>query len=377
MSKMEIMRRCMAVALLFTLSSIVIRTVAETKKPDGVLSNASAFGDLARTPVRHPGIAPSIITGSLLNGGGPVQTAPVVYVVYWGWKSDPYGEQAYLSDFLSTIGGTPWLNTVTQYSNAGNPPVLYAGSWSDPTSIPSQPTDAEIQAEALSAVHHFGLGTSVNIQIVVATPTGHSTSGFGTTFCAYHGAIAAYPNVTYTDLPYITDAGSACGENSVRGPLDGVSIVEGHELAESITDPLLNAWKDAGGNEIADKCAWTDLSTVTTSLGTFAVQPLWSNAANGCVLSSQAPAPEFTSKAKAGCDGSWLVGWDTIPNTTIYKLWDEPSGATSFSLLLSTSANNAEFSVGVSTYLEVQACDGSSCGPKSSELLVAYYKGCP
>jgi hypothetical protein len=92
----------------------------------------------------------------------------------------------------------------------------------------------------------------------------------------------------------MTDAGGNCGENSVNsgsgGVLDGVSIVEGHELAESITDPLLNAWFDAGGNEIGDKCAWTSLANVTTYGGTFAMQPLWSNAANGCVLHPGGPS---------------------------------------------------------------------------------------
>ncbi len=83
----------------------------------------------------------------------------------------------------------------------------------------------------------------------------------------------------------MTDAGGSCGEDSVNGPapLDGVSIVEGHELAEAITDPLLNAWYDSSGNEIGDKCAWQGLATISTTTGTFAVQPLWSNAAGGCV----------------------------------------------------------------------------------------------
>ena len=154
-------------------------------------------------------------------------------------------------------------------------------------SVPSHPSDAQIQAEARTADTHFGAGTSDNVEIVVATPTGHSTSGFGTQWCAYHGAVGSAPNVTYTNLPYMTDAGASCGENSVNGGsagrLDGVSIVEGHELAETITDPLLNAWYDSSGSEIGDKCAWFNLHNISTSGGSFAVQPLWSNAARGCV----------------------------------------------------------------------------------------------
>lgn len=234
---------------------------------------------------RH-GAAPASGSGNLINHGGPVENAPRVFVVFWGWTSDPSGEQPYLTRFLSSIGGTSWLSTVSQYGGGwtGN---LLAGTWSDSASVPSHPSDSAIQSEAAKAAGHFGAGTSFNVEIVVATPHGHSTRGFGTQFCAYHGAVSSDPNVTYTDLPYMTDAGTSCGEDSVNGSsglLDGVSIVEGHEMAETITDPLLNAWFDSSGFEIGDKCAWINLADITTSGGTFAMQPLWSNSAGGCVM---------------------------------------------------------------------------------------------
>jgi hypothetical protein len=239
------------------------------------------------------GITAPVITGPLLNHGGPVQSAPRVYVDFWGWTSDPSGEQPYLKAFLSSVGGTSWLHTVSQYGG-GYTGDLLAGTWSDPAAIPASPSKAQIQFEAYQAAHHFGVPPSVNTLIVVATPTGHSTPGFGTTDCAWHAADALEPNITYIDLPYTTDAGYACGEdsvNGVNGTLDGVSIVMGHELAETITDPLVNAWYDANGYEIGDKCEWTDLADISTPGGSFAVQPLWSNAANGCVLSTPVTSP--------------------------------------------------------------------------------------
>jgi serine protease len=253
----------------------------------GVATTSAASANTSGTASPHPLKARTSHTApaagsNLINHGGPVQTAPKVYVVYWGWTSDPSGEQSYLNNFLSSVGGTQWLSTVNQYGSGSNSTL--SGTWSDSASVPSHPSDSAIQAEAAKAASHFGAGTSVNVQIVVATPTGHSTSGFGTQWCAYHGAVSSDRNVTYTDLPYMTDAGSSCGAYSVRSALDGVSIVEGHELAEAITDPLLNAWYDSSGSEIGDKCAWQNLSTISTSKGTFAVQPLWSNAAGGCVL---------------------------------------------------------------------------------------------
>jgi hypothetical protein len=282
--------------------------------PATAAASVRVTGPHRMVPRPPHGARPAANAGPVTNHGGPVQTAPKVYVDFWHWTSDPSGEQSYLEKFLSSVGSTSWLATVQQYG-AGWTGQLLAGTWTDSTNlVPSHPTDAQIQAEAVVAANHFGAGTSDNVQIVVATPTGHSTSGFGTSFCAYHGVVAADPHVTYTNLPYMTDAGGSCGEDSVNGSngtLDGVSIVEGHELAETITDPLLNAWYNASG-EIGDLCAWTDLANLTTTTGTFPVQPLWSNAANGCAQSPASPLTGVltsggTALAKAG---SLAAAWN-------------------------------------------------------------------
>lgn len=276
-----------------------------------VLGVAVAPGASAAPAAHHPSgphvlkprtahAAPLASSANLIDNYGPVQDTPKVYVVYWGWTSDPSGEQGYLNNFLSSVGGTSWLATVQQYGGGWQSGLL-AGTWSDSASVPSSPTDAQIQAEAVRAANHFGTGTSVNVQVVVATPTGHSTSGFGSQWCAYHGAVSALPNTTYTDLPYMTDAGGSCGANSVRSALDGVSIVEGHEMAEAITDPLINAWLDSSGSEIGDKCAWQNLAVLNTSNGSYAVQPLWSNAIGGCAQSSSVgPTGQITSGVSSG-----------------------------------------------------------------------------
>src|SRR5436853_3257585 len=48
-------------------------------------------------------------------GGIGVETAPKVYVVFWGsqWNgNDPSGEASTVQSFLSGAGGSPWLNSV-------------------------------------------------------------------------------------------------------------------------------------------------------------------------------------------------------------------------------------------------------------------------
>src|ERR1022692_34495 len=263
-----------AVALAVTLSCAAVPAASAATSP--YVPNARPSSGIA-----------AVIPGPLINHGGPVQTAPRVYLDFWDWTSDPSGKNPYLTNFLSSVGGTPWLATVNQYGG-GSPASMLAGTWNDSSPIPAIPTDAQIAQEALAAANHFGV--SANVQIVVATPTGHTSAGMFTNgLCAYHNYLVSQPNVSFTNFPYQTDAGTFCGEDSVNGSkglLDGVSILEGHELAESITDPQLNAWYDASFNELADKCAWTNLTDITTSAGTFAVQPLWSDAVNGCVQST-------------------------------------------------------------------------------------------
>jgi serine protease len=84
------------------------------------------------------------------------------------------------------------------------------------------------------------------------------------------------------------DAGAACGMGFVNGSagrFDGFSIVGGHEYEEAQTDPFPSSgWLDRFGSENADKCAWNSLSTnITLGSSYFAVQPIWSNKAGGCV----------------------------------------------------------------------------------------------
>ena len=70
------------------------------------------------------------------------------------------------------------------------------------------------------------------------------------------------------------------------GTLDGVTIVEGHELAETQTDPGADysGWGGPDG-EIGDICAWDSTTSNQAINGaTFPVQPLYSDVASACTL---------------------------------------------------------------------------------------------
>ena len=245
-------------------------------------------------------------------GGIGVETAPKVYLVAWGsqWgtngNNDPSGEVGILQSFYGAVGGSQWLSSVTQYCqgvasgtvtcgssvpHAGNPSGIYAGIWYDSSSAaPSSPSQGDLAGEAIRAAAHFTNTTAASnasVQYVIATATGNNSSGFGSSYCAWHSSTSSqYGNVAYTNLPYMTDAKASCGAGfNGMSATAGITIVGGHELAETITDQFPNGgWLDRNGEENGDKCAWSPATSAQSMGGSsFPVQPLWSNAVSGCV----------------------------------------------------------------------------------------------
>ncbi len=240
----------------------------------------------------------------LLNyGNGPVLTKPTTYIIFWGYNTygDTDGVKALLKNYSKDIGHSAHDNIYTQYymksgsktTDIKNGKDQYGGAWEDDTNaVPAHPTDAQVAQEALLGVAHFGYHK--NASYVVATPTGHSSSGFGSQWCAYHSA--AYSSgklVSYTNLPYMPDAGGNCGANFTSPPSDesaideGVTIVEGHEYGESVTDPNPpTGWYNNAEGEIGDICAWQDIENDPFAHGTsYTMQPMFSNATQSCVQS--------------------------------------------------------------------------------------------
>ena len=155
-----------------------------------------------------------------------------------------------------------------------------------------------------------------NSNFVVATPHRYNDAGFNkNSYCAYHDWTNGtnYAGVTagmsWTNLPYISNAGAGCGGDSINaapaGDLDGFTIALGHEIEETITDPGagekdaaghdMSGWYDLTGYENGDKCAYVGdfgvgapsqvpggMNNVTLSDGQpYPVQALWSNDAAG------------------------------------------------------------------------------------------------
>ncbi|MDX6225117.1 MAG: hypothetical protein QOE64_1493 [Frankiales bacterium] len=285
--------------------------------------------------------------GGGVDGIGVTTGAPKTYIVFygsqWGTQStdangnltftgDPKGLAPRVQQLMKGIGTNNelWSGVMTQFcegvaSGATSCPAsaahvgyptggTFAGAWYDPSAAsPSQATGHQLAVEAVKAAGHFGNTTAAsnrNAQYVVVSPTGTKPDGFNTAtgnFCAWHdwngdtsmtggAAASSYGDIAFTNLPYLTDAGTSCGQNYVNagtaGTLDGVTIVEGHEYSETITDQNpAGGWTDTTGYENADKCAWVGVGgtggaqNVAFANGSFAMQSTWSNDANGCQIS--------------------------------------------------------------------------------------------
>ncbi len=281
--------------------------------------------------------------GGGVDGIGVTTGAEKVYVVFdgsqWGTSGtdangyttlsgDPQGMAPRLQAMYKGIGtnSEQWSGVMTQYCegiaagsqtcSASNPHVAYptggtlAGVWVD-TSVasPSNATANQLGTEAVKAAGHFGNTTSSSnrdAQYIVVSPTGTHPDGFNTptgNFCAWHdwngdssvGASSSYGDIAFTNAPYVTDMGTSCGQNYVNsgsaGTLDGVTIVMGHEYAETITDQNpAGGWTDSRGSENADKCAWNGVGgtggaqNIAFSTGSFPMQATWSNDLSSCQI---------------------------------------------------------------------------------------------
>jgi hypothetical protein len=278
--------------------------------------------------------------GGGIDGIGVTTGHQKVYLVFygsqWGTQStnsngdvvlsgDPSGIAPYLQEFFKGLGtgGELWSGVLTQYCDgvavgaqtcpaSNTEHVAYptggalAGVWVDEsTASPQQSTGHQLGVEAVNAAGHFGNTTAAanrDANYVIISPTGTNPDNYQNQgFCAWHdyngdstlsGGPVTSPDgdIAFTNLPYIPDAGASCGQNFVNanGPLDGVSIVEGHEYAETSTDQNPpGGYTDSSGAENGDKCAWITPGTaggsfdLTTGTGTFAVQTTWANDGNG------------------------------------------------------------------------------------------------
>ena len=234
--------------------------------------------------------------------GGPVQVTPTVYLIFWNYTKygDSHGVKSLLENYISSMGGSGHNNIYTQYFEKSRQQDHLHHESVEPVrrclgrryqSVPSHPTDAQVAAEALKGVAHFGY--NANGSYVVATPHGHSTSGFGTQWCAYHSATTSDGKlVSYTNLPYMPDAGAqlrcqhhqpAVGRNRDRRRRDDRRRSRVGRIGHRSESAHRLVQLQQG--EIGDICAWQNIQNDPFRTNSYTMQPMFSNATQSCVHS--------------------------------------------------------------------------------------------
>lgn len=230
-----------------------------------------------------------IITGAITNHGGPVMTSniKVWYVFYGAWTA---AQQQLIKDFTTPLGRSAWWSISKQY---GNKDITFGGS-KVVTASKTLLTINDVWANIWNAIN-TGLGpaggSETDIYVLLTDKTvDQSDSGAGKGFCSSYCGWHTYATLStgkkikfaWIGMPskcLTLVGGNTCSvltPDSSNSPnkdydIDSVVSVLAHELTETATDPLLNAWYDASGNENADKCAWyfgtTYTGTSTNAVG--------------------------------------------------------------------------------------------------------------
>ena len=265
-------------------------------------------------------------TGILYHGGPVLQSGTKVAAIYWaastiypggptpGTTGSGAQDGSLIGTFMRGLGGSPYFNINSTYTDGAGRAIVnsvsYTQFYANNTGVPSNGqsvSDAQIvsmlQAAFNSGALTFDASTLYN---VFTAGTVNLGGGFGTQYCAYHthgtvtiGGVAR--TVLYSAMPYDNAYPSACtaGLGSANGDPGADAEVNtlGHEIEETTTDMMGNAWYDRRGYENADKCAWTwgttykaaNGATVNMKIGgkDFLVQQNWINSGSGgCRLSA-------------------------------------------------------------------------------------------
>lgn len=229
---------------------------------------------------------------------GPVRTGvrTVYFIFYgcWGTCGPIVGDDAtpyILTDFVSTIGNTPYMRINSTYTDGAGQPatgaLVFAGMVFDASysrGVPSGDlTVGDIEGLISDQVSTFRLPQDPNGIYVVAASADLASTATG--FCSpgtppFHnnaeinGTRLDYiflgnPNrcQTVAGAPYFAPGGT--GLTTPNGSFSGDAMATNlaHALNGLLTDPLGNGWYDRYGLENADKCALTFGQTYATANG--------------------------------------------------------------------------------------------------------------
>lgn len=312
--------------------------------------------------------------------GGPVMLGtPDVYFIWYGnWEGA--AALTVLPDFMSNLGGSPYLQINSTYTDslgrAVTGDVQYAGSTTDAYSRGTSLSEGDVAIVVQSALSSGALPKSTNAVYFVLTSVDVKMAGFCHGFCGWHtnGSILG-SDIKYSFIGNPEQCPQSCSpySPSPNGDVasDGLASILAHELEETLTDPDLNGWVDSGSQENGDKCAWKFGTTYLTSSGAkanmrlgdrdYLIQMNFDRLTNRCELALPAssslavtilsPAPASLLHAGGPLDIVAQVTDDAAVTSAVVH-WTSPGGTTDFAMI-QNGAGNWELSTTMSTAAKV------------------------
>ncbi len=319
----------------------------------------SAPNKIVAMSTKPAAVAPAVIAGNInYVYGTPVMIDPTVYVIWYGTWTNPCAATgdnstpAIVNDFLKGVGVTPWYGINTRYYQQANSTapktyvtstVNWGGCTYDNASLGTSidgATGTQSGDIVNAALTNNTLPRDPNGLYFVFTSSNINATGFLTSWCGYHSYLNPSYNVTHNiKYSFVGDPSSSlasCNGQTTPGvspnsnpPADAMTSVIAHELVEAVSDPMLNTWFDAGGNENADKCSWTFGTQSTATNGAkynmvasgrqYLIQQNWiPDAPQGCGMSYTAPAlTATTATATVTLTQGTAVPGTVIPVTAI------------------------------------------------------------
>jgi hypothetical protein len=241
-----------------------------------------------------------------------------VYAIFWGPSLlQNGGSTGFSANYgLPTLIATAWLqshglmNIATQYFQTINSTTTYfqntgglqtfvvdsgaypASGCSDLLTPGNCITDAQIRAKIQAVMTAQGWTPAPDRIFVLFTSSGEgscidntSQSCAYTQYCGYHSSFSlGGQNVLYVNVPYgNANRCQAVGQTTPNDP-DGdlAANTATHEIMETATNPLGNAWFGSSGAEIGDLCGFI-FGTNTWGSGAGAGNQMW----NGVIMEVQ------------------------------------------------------------------------------------------
>jgi hypothetical protein len=243
----------------------------------------------------------------LFHEGGQVQHAPKIYVIYWGsnFTTTTTGieDRAMLQKFFTGLTGSAYQGIMTQYFDATgriSSTVSTVSYVDEKVKAPEKVTPVMIEEEVASAVSANKWTPETSAQFFVTTAPG-STYEPVFTGCGYHSVTpkvpggAVYSWVPYQGDPPFSTKGCLDSGGPSKNPILATSSVVSHEYAEAATDPLVNAWQDSFGQEIADICSENSFELPS---GAYA-QELYDDHLNACAKADLSPPHAYAITGSA------------------------------------------------------------------------------